>query len=437
LLLFHIPKKEGQTRPKTTTRLEEQILSTAIVQKLGTAISRQQRKSFSHRLHPHPVEYLYEHWFHLYQLFLNETRKLAAMSKRVLRADVASFYQNVDQDILLSVIARELNTERTPQEALESMIRRDFPSDHQKGNGLPQGQITSGFWANLYLKQVDEAFEGLDGVEFARYADDMVFAVNPRNISTDSVKQQLLSLLKVLRLETSEDKTFPQSGDEYQEQTKLDQEIDRLAKEIARLRAKLFRLNRDYLRRYSSDRWKFLETYQKLLSTLGICISPNWLGRKIEQEESKMIWFISGSLKFPQYPTSIEEIDRWGDLFRDQNIDWMLQLDAARKRLVGFFSTALGVLADKQKDEYLRELHRRRLRFATNRLCGLGLTPIADQVATEVIGRPWLIEVHWVCPGLSGCGRYDLLLKILRESESAFVRAHALRALAHHASTTT
>jgi hypothetical protein len=105
-ILFPTPKKLSQARPKTTTRLEEQILSAAIVQRLGIALSRQQTRSFSHRLHPHAVEYLYEHWFYLYRRFLTETRKLAAASKRVLRADVASFYQRIDQKILLDIIAR-------------------------------------------------------------------------------------------------------------------------------------------------------------------------------------------------------------------------------------------------------------------------------------------------------------------------------------------
>ena len=434
-VIFPTPKKPTQTRPKTITRLEEQILSAAIVQRLGAALSRQQSRSFSHRLHPHSVEYMYEHWFYLYRRFLTETRRLAVMSKRVLRADVASFYQKIDQKILLEIIARELGTENTTQQALEAMITRDFPAEHQKGEGIPQGQIASGFWANLYLKQVDQAFEDLDGVEFARYADDMVFAIDPDNISVDLVEKQLLALLRVLGLATSDDKTFPQSSDEYREQTRFDQEIDKLAREIARLRARLFRLNQEYLDHYSNHRWEFLDTYQELLATLGIYISPTWLGRKIEQQTNAVNIFPPSTLDFPPYPSSEDDMSEWSESFRGQNIDWMLQVEDARKQLASFYLTALNILnPSAQSDKFLQELHRRRLKFAVNRLCSLGLNPIADQLALEVISRPWLVETHWVCPGLSCCGRHDLLIDILRESPSTFVRAQALRSLARHIS---
>jgi hypothetical protein len=314
------------------------------------------------------------------------------------------------------------------------MICRRFPAEHQEGEGLPQGHIASGFWANLYLKQVDEAFQDLEGVEFARYADDMVFAMDPQNISVALVERQLLTLLRILGLATSDEKTFPQSSDEYREQTKLDKEIDKLAKEVARLRAKLFRLNQGYLAQYLNDRWGFLDIYRKLLATLGVHVSPSWLGRKIEQQISAVNTFPANELTLPPFPVSEEGMNEWGEQFKDLNVDWMLQLEAARKRLVGFFLTAVDILnPSAESGEFLKELHRRRLKFAVNRLCGLGLSPIADSLTTVVIDRPWLVQTNWVCPGLASCGRHDFLLKIVEESQSTFVRAQALRALAHEA----
>ena len=91
-LFFQSPKKSSQTRPKTISRLEEQILSAAIIQTLGVNFNQIQAHSYSFRLNPHPDEYLYERWFSLYRAFLNETRKLAARRHKVLRADISSFY---------------------------------------------------------------------------------------------------------------------------------------------------------------------------------------------------------------------------------------------------------------------------------------------------------------------------------------------------------
>jgi hypothetical protein len=138
-------------------------------------------------------------------------------------------------------------------------------------------------------------------------------------------------------------------------------------------------------------------------------------------------------LQFPPFPTSEEEIEQWGRDFEDLNVDWILQLNKARNQLVDFFVVARRMLApDRDIDAFLTHLHTTRLKFATNRLCSLGLMPIAEQVAEEVINRPWLTKPHWICRGLSNCGYYELLLKIGKEGESAFIRAQALRSLGQH-----
>ena len=132
---------------------------------------------------------------------------------------------------------------------------------------------------------MDEAFEELDGVGYARYADDMVFAIDPQQTAAISVERRLLKLFDVLHLEPSDDKTFPQSPEEYRKQTSLDQQIDKVAREVSRVRAKLFYLDKDYMRRYSDDRWRFVNAYQQLLSTLAVCrrgdFPPNSICGKI------------------------------------------------------------------------------------------------------------------------------------------------------------
>jgi hypothetical protein len=111
----------------------------------------------------------------------------------------------------------------------------------------------------------------------------------------------------------------------------------------------------------------------------------------------------------------------------------MLKLNDARTQLVNFVEVALRMLdPEEDTDAFVRNLHSTRLKFAVNRLCSLGLTPIAETIAEEVINRPWLIKVPWVCRGLSNCKRHDLLLKVLEESGAGFVTAHALRALGTH-----
>ena len=91
---------------------------------------------------------------------------------------------------------------------------------------------------------------------------------------------------------------------------------------------------------------------------------------------------------------------------------------------------SLDVLSTPTSTEIERNKARRRLSFAANRLCVLGLDEVAALLAAETAQHPWQVPVHLLCRGLADCGRGDLLIQILDTSGSAFVRAWSTRALA-------
>ena len=429
-LFFGVPKKRGETRPKAACRLEDQTLGAAIIQSLGANARYRSAASYSYRLNRQSNEFLYEHWLHWWKQFMRDTHK-SAKSRDVLRSDVKGFYQNIEQDALFDIARRELGVDERTGQLLQALLFRDCGPSHDCRNGLPQGHIASGFWADLYLAQIDEVFSTFPGVKLARYADDMVFTIGEKASDADEVRPRLETALKELGLDLSGRKTYPQAADQYISETELDDLLDRLHNRFKRLVIKVYRIDTKYQRLYKQDAWGFVSTYRRLLRLVSIHVSISWLRRKLEQHSSGLRWLLASKLRFPAFPSSPDTEDDWSREFLALNADWKKQIERLRHDLADLCQASIDTLSKSASTEDTeRDKARRRLRFAANRLCVLGLDEVADLLAVEIAQRPWNVQVRLLCQGLADCDRSDLLLQILDTSDSAFARAWAVRALA-------
>ncbi|HAD10942.1 MAG TPA: RNA-dependent DNA polymerase, partial [Saprospirales bacterium] len=106
----------------------------------------------------------------------------------VLKSDIKKYCPGIDHDILIKIIARKIKCTRTlllidriidnsnPQE----IVLDYFPGDNlfttsQRRKGLPMGNLTSQFFANLYLSPLDHFIkEELQMEGYARYVDDLI-----------------------------------------------------------------------------------------------------------------------------------------------------------------------------------------------------------------------------------------------------------------------
>jgi retron-type reverse transcriptase len=129
----------------------------------------------------------------------------------VLKCDVSKYFASVDHEILKRLLGRVIKCERTLDLA-ERIIDGSnpqpdaaayFPGDglftpHERRRGLPLGNQTSQFFANVYLNPLDQLLERewRPGV-YARYVDDLViFDGSPRRLREmkEAIRQQLWSL---------------------------------------------------------------------------------------------------------------------------------------------------------------------------------------------------------------------------------------------------
>ena len=131
----------------------------------------------------------------------------------VLKADIRKFFPSIDHQILKELIARKIGCQRTldlictiidasnPQEPVDDFFPGDDLFAALRRRGLPMGNLTSQFLANLYLSPLDHfAKEQLGFRGYARYVDDFVLFSDDKAKLNDAKKLIAAFLTGNLRL---------------------------------------------------------------------------------------------------------------------------------------------------------------------------------------------------------------------------------------------
>ena len=100
--------------------------------------------------------------------------ELAGRHGYFLKMDVRHYFDTIDHDRLMGVI-RDLFREREVRALCETLIRHPFRGV-RPGKGLPIGNLTSQWFANLYLDELDHVLMDGKGVggRYLRYMDDIL-----------------------------------------------------------------------------------------------------------------------------------------------------------------------------------------------------------------------------------------------------------------------
>ncbi len=140
---------------------------------------------------------------------------------RVLRCDIYRYFPAIDHEILKADLRRRIACERTlwladriidgsnPQEA----VNLYFPGDHlftpfERRRGLPIGNLTSQFFANLYLNGLDHfCKEVLRAKGYLRYVDDFALFHDERE-QLEDWRQRIAEYLEGRRLRLHPRKTL-------------------------------------------------------------------------------------------------------------------------------------------------------------------------------------------------------------------------------------
>lgn len=460
-LNYEVPKSESETRPKLLSPMEEEILAVAVVQKLGVDFSAQSHRSYAYRLNrgqhgqTEGTEYLYDYWFNAYREFTTATHKCAEEHPdgRIIRIDVQSFYTRIIQAKLVDLARENLRVESCRIKwLLHNLLVHDIGSPiHPPPQGISQGGICSGFFANIYMHPVDTEFGANNcwKVDLFRFVDDIILVV-PNPDDEESVFNQAVSCLKELDLDLNQAKTARMSVREYLQELDHDSVLDRLADRFAEIENPLWIANAHYRHRFievldDDDLWwKHLDLYQGYLSAIGFHIDLPRMSRKIWQylRNAKKRQNDLGhgqELALPSRFSVLAPRSRheWASEFRRQNKKWVATRHALCQELIELTRQSLKRLWSSNELPLSEEKRlTARIRFAIYRLGRLGLGAIRTEILRVFEERPWLLsQPQYVLDSLVQQGHPQDVLEIadhyrrIERPDAEYLRAISWRAL--------
>ncbi len=147
-----------------------------------------------------PSAHAYRRGRSVYSAAAEASRALANGFHEIALLDVADYYGSIDRDLLRRKLAARLS-ERELDIALALVSAPHALAGEVafSPRGIPLGRPISPLLANVYLCDLDEAMQGLDGV-YLRYGDDLFVAVRTPE-ERDTAEARLADVLRALGLE--------------------------------------------------------------------------------------------------------------------------------------------------------------------------------------------------------------------------------------------
>jgi len=98
----------------------------------------------------------------------------------VLKADIQHYFETVDHTILLSILRKHIKDTKVMQ-LIEVIVENHYACT--PGKGMPLGNLTSQFFANVYLNELDQFVKHtLKAQCYIRYVDDFILLSDTRTV---------------------------------------------------------------------------------------------------------------------------------------------------------------------------------------------------------------------------------------------------------------
>lgn len=91
-----------------------------------------------------------------------------------LKADIKHYFQEVNHEILFNIIKRKITCQKTLW-LIKTIVERERETRTSDNKGMPLGNLTSQFFANVYLNELDQFVKHkLKAKYYLRYVDDFI-----------------------------------------------------------------------------------------------------------------------------------------------------------------------------------------------------------------------------------------------------------------------
>ena len=122
----------------------------------------------------------------------------------VLKADIKHYFATIDHDVLINILRKKISDENFI--GLIEIILDNFETSSE-GKGLPLGNYTSQFFANIYLNHLDYFIKHkLKAKNYIRYVDDFIILHKDKKVLLKYLSK-IKKYLKFLKLELHKDKS--------------------------------------------------------------------------------------------------------------------------------------------------------------------------------------------------------------------------------------
>lgn len=101
--------------------------------------------------------------------------------------DIEKYFASINHKILMKILKRKIKDEKLAG-LVELIIKNNDISQNKEDSGLPIGNLTSQFFANVYLDQFDHYVKENLRLDYIRYMDDMVFFSDDKELLKEILK---------------------------------------------------------------------------------------------------------------------------------------------------------------------------------------------------------------------------------------------------------
>jgi len=122
----------------------------------------------------------------------------------VAKRDIANYFPSVNHELLRAQLKELVERDDYLYRVLEERVRFPYEEDGQRCHaerGIAFGTAVASFFANVYLTPLDRRLDGISGLQYFRYADDVLLLARERD-SMHTAMAQFDEALKELQLES-------------------------------------------------------------------------------------------------------------------------------------------------------------------------------------------------------------------------------------------
>jgi len=193
-----IPKPNKEKRPLGLPTIRDKVVQQALLNRLGKIFEAKFKdSSYGFRPGKSPL-----------QAIKKVEEYLKAGYQWVVEVDIEKFFDTVDHEILIDLVAEEVadgRVLRLIRSFLKAGVMEEMKVEYQS-TGTPQGGVISPLLANIYLHPYDEEMIKA-GYKTVRYADDIVIMCSKRKEAEEALGKTRKILEEKLKLKLNNQKT--------------------------------------------------------------------------------------------------------------------------------------------------------------------------------------------------------------------------------------